>query len=65
MEQKPFGSSWLLEWYTQWPMPGSTWRGVLALESYFIVSVDKNSFVCPQWILGLFPFLKILCGILS
>lgn len=44
MEQKPF---WfiLITWRsTQWPMPGSTWRGVLALEGYFIVSKEKNLF---------------------
>lgn len=40
-----FGSSWLLERYTQCPVSGSTCGGVLALEGYFNVSTDRNSCV--------------------
>lgn len=38
-----FSSSWLLERYAQCPVPGSVCRGVLTLEGYFSISVDRIS----------------------
>lgn len=43
-----FGSSWLLEQYTQCLVSGSTCGGVLALEGYFDVSTDRNSCVLSE-----------------
>lgn len=49
-----FGSSWLLEQYTQCLVSGRTYGGVLALEGYFDVSTDRNSCVLSE-VLGRSP----------
>lgn len=43
-----FGSSWLLEWYAQCPVPGSVCRGVLTLEGYFSICWQKLLYL--KWI---------------
>lgn len=58
-----FGSSWLLERYTSWPLPKSTWR-LPDSRGYFSVSIDRNLLYISSESCGSLFFLKTLCDIL-